>query len=140
MVYQNSLSFAQKLDKKDPLREFRRQFHIPKFKDQDVIYLCGNSLGLQPKIAKDLINEELQSWSELGVEGHFKGKNPWYSYHHLAKPALAKLTGGAVEEVLACNSLTTNLHLLMVTFYQPTKTRNKIMIEAGAFPSDQYAV
>lgn len=140
MVYQNSLSFAQKLDKKDPLREFRRQFHIPKFKDQDVIYLCGNSLGLQPKIAKDLINEELQSWSELGVEGHFKEKNPWYGYHHLAKPALSKLTGGTAEEVLACNSLTTNLHLLMVTFYQPTKNRYKIMIEAGAFPSDQYAV
>jgi kynureninase len=126
------------MDKNDPLREFRKQFHFPKIKDKTAIYLVGNSLGLQPKSTKASILQELEDWSELGVEGHVHARRPWMNYHRFAKKVLAKLTGSKPEEVVAMHQLTVNLHLLMVSFYRPDKKRYKIMAEAGAFSSDQY--
>ena len=132
---------AEKMDRDDPLASFRDRFHIPKNKKgEDVIYLCGNSLGLQPRRAKEVLQEELEKWAAQGVEGHFGGSAPWYSYHELLEEPLAKVVGAKPSEVVAMNSLTTNLHLLMTSFYRPTKGRFKIMIEGGAFPSDLYAV
>lgn len=129
------------MDKADPLAVYRTKFHIPKHTDgSDIIYFCGNSLGLQPKTAKDYINQELKDWAELGVEGHVHGKNPWLSYHELLTENMAKIVGAKPIEVVVMNTLTTNLHLMMVSFYQPTKERYKILIEGDAFPSDKYAV
>ena len=140
MQFINSLEFAQSLDTKDPLKSFRGEFYIPKHKGKDSLYFTGNSLGLQPKATATYINEELDLWKERGVDGHFEGKRPWFHYHKFGKEALAKIVGANPEEVVAMNSLTTNLHLLMVSFYRPTKERFKIITEAGAFPSDQYAL
>ncbi len=140
MQYINSLAYAQSLDKKDPLKSFRDEFYIPKHKGQDTLYFTGNSLGLQPKGTAKIINEELELWKERGVEGHFEGERPWFHYHKFAKESLAKIVGAKPEEVVPMNSLTTNLHLLMVSFYRPTAKRFKIITEAGAFPSDQYAL
>lgn len=140
MEYKNSLEFAQSLDEKDPLKSFRDEFYIPQYQGKDVLYFTGNSLGLQPKSTSTYINEELVLWKEKGVEGHFEGKRPWFHYHKFTKESLAKIVGAKPEEVVAMNSLTTNLHLLMVSFYRPTKIRYKIITEAGAFPSDQYAL
>jgi kynureninase len=140
MEYQNSLSFAQSLDQQDPLASFKHQFHLLKKEGKHVIYLCGNSLGLQPKNAKAAIEQELNDWAEFGVDGHFDGKNPWKYYHHFLTENAAKVVGAKPQEVVIMNNLTANLHLMMVSFYRPTTTRYKIMMEATAFPSDQYAM
>lgn len=134
-------SFAEEQDAKDPLAGYRSEFHIPKTKDGgDSIYLCGNSLGLQPKTTRSAILQELDDWSALGVEGHFEAKNPWLPYHEFLTRQYAGLVGAQPLEVVAMNTLTVNLHLMMVSFYRPTSQRFKIVIEGGAFPSDQYAV
>lgn len=140
MPYQNTLSYAQQADREDALASFRNEFHLPVINGKPVIYLCGNSLGLQPKGARAAIDQELNDWAELGVEGHFKGKNPWKYYHHFLTEQAAKVVGAKPGEVVVMNNLTANLHLMMVSFYRPTKTRYKIMMEATAFPSDQYAM
>ncbi len=133
--------FARAMDEQDPLREFRHQFLFPKSKDGgDCLYLCGHSLGLQPKTAAPYIEEELKEWARLGVEGHFHAKHPWMPYHRLLREQTAELVGAKPAEVVVMNSLTVNLHLMMVSFYRPTSARNKIVIESGAFPSDRYAV
>jgi kynureninase len=139
MKFENTLSFAKKLDKADPLKSFRHKFHIPKVNEKPSIYFTGNSLGLQPKSAKKFITEEMKSWAELGVEGHFYAKRPWLYYHKFTKKLLAAIVGAKPMEVVAMNQLTVNLHLMMVSFYNPTSKRYKILTEAGAFPSDQYA-
>lgn len=141
MTFENSLQFAQSLDQKDPLKAYRNQFHIPRINGKDCIYFTGNSLGLQPKSTRQFVEEELLDWEELGVEGHFHAKKrPWFHYHKFTKEALASLVGAKPLEVVSMNSLTTNLHLMMVSFYRPSEKRFKIVMEAGAFPSDQYAV
>lgn len=139
--FQANLDFAKSLDKTDKIAHLRNEFHIPKDKDgNDWIYMCGNSLGLQPKSTKTYINQELEDWANFGVEGHFEAKNPWMPYHEFLTDAMAKIVGAKPIEVVTMNTLTTNLHLLMVSFYQPTKTKYKIVIESDAFPSDRYAV
>ncbi len=141
MEYQSSLEFAQELDKNDPLKVYKEQFHLPKNADgTNMIYFTGNSLGLQPKTARAYIEQEMIDWQNLGVEGHFEGKNPWYYYHHFMENASAKLVGASPSEVVVMNTLTVNLHLMMISFYRPTKERFKILIESTAFPSDKYAV
>lgn len=139
MKFENTLAFARSLDKKDPLKSFRNQFHIPKVDGKTSIYLTGNSLGLQPKSAKKYVNEELTDWAELGVEGHLHSRRPWLTYHKQAKKALAAVVGAKPAEVVAMNQLTVNLHLMLVSFFRPTKERFKIIAEHGAFSSDQYA-
>lgn len=132
---------AIQLDKEDELSSFREKFHIPlQANGEPYIYFCGNSLGLQPKSTAQYINEELEDWAKYGVEGHFKAKRPWMPYHHEAQEKLAWLVGGKVSEVVPMNSLTVNLHLLMVSFYQPNEKKYKILMEEKAFPSDIYAV
>ena len=129
------------MDASDPLAHFRSRFCLPKTKTgKESIYLCGHSLGLQPKTTAACINQDLQDWAELGVEGHFHGKNPWMPYHRLLTNQTAALVGAKPSEVVVMNSLTVNLHLMMVSFYRPTAQRHKILVERGAFPSDQYAV
>uniref|UniRef100_UPI00404B67BE kynureninase n=1 Tax=Fulvivirga sp. TaxID=1931237 RepID=UPI00404B67BE len=141
MTFENSLQFAQSLDEKDTLKTYRNQFHIPKINGKDCIYFTGNSLGLQPKSTRQFVEEELLDWEKLGVEGHFHAKKrPWFHYHKFSKEALASLVGAKPIEVVSMNSLTTNLHLMMVSFYRPSGKKFKIIMEAGAFPSDQYAV
>ena len=133
--------FSRKMDETDSLKHFREKFYIPKQADgEDVLYFTGNSLGLQPKTARSYIEQELKDWETLGVEGHFAAKHPWMSYHERLTDSMAKIVGAKPTETVVMNSLTVNLHLLMVSFYRPTKQRHKIVIEAGAFPSDQYAV
>jgi kynureninase len=138
--YQNNLAYAQKMDEVDPLRKFRAEFLFPTFHENEVVYFTGNSLGLQPKHTIDYIKQELDDWAKWGVEGHFEAKNPWYAYHELLTDKLAKIVGAKPIEVVVTHSLTTNLHLLMVSFYRPTEKRYKIICEAKAFPSDQYAL
>ena len=128
------------LDKNCMYNHSRTLFHIPKHQNDNCIYFCGNSLGLQPKSVRSFVEQELSDWETLGVEGHFRGKNPWFGYHHLLAQPAANLVGALPHEVVVMNSLTVNLHLLMVSFYRPTPQRYKIIIEAGAFPSDLYAV
>ena len=128
------------MDECDPLKEFRERFLFPKLAGGDCIYLCGHSLGLQPKTAAAYIEQELKDWADLGVEGHFHAKNPWMPYHRLLTEQTAELVGANPLEVVVMNSLTVNLHLMMVSFYRPTRERHKIVVERGAFPSDQYAV
>lgn len=141
MAFQNSLDYAKQLDREDPLSSLRKEFHIPRDKyGKEWLYFTGNSLGLQPKITKKYISQELEDWANFGVEGHFEAKNPWLSYHELLTDTMAKIVGAKPIEVVVMNTLTTNLHLLMVSFYQPTKTKYKIIIESDAFPSDRYAV
>ncbi|HZX74171.1 MAG TPA: kynureninase [Cyclobacteriaceae bacterium] len=139
MKFENTFSFARGLDRKDSLRQFRSQFYIPKVKGKPVIYFNGNSLGLQPKTVKDFINDELVSWATRGVEGHFSSRKPWLHYHTLSKKILGDVVGAKPIEVIAMNQLTVNLHMLMASFYRPSKQRFKIITEAGAFSSDQYA-
>lgn len=140
-MYQNTPEYAKSRDKQDSLSHFRNKFHIPKDKNgEDVIYLCGNSLGLQPKLTSEYLEEELEAWSSLGVDGHTEGKHPWMPYHEFLTKNMAKIVGAKPEEVVVMNTLTTNLHLMMVSFYRPTKERYKIVVEADAFPSDKYAV
>lgn len=139
--YKTGLDYAKKQDQNDPLAHYRSQFHIPKDKDgNDWLYFTGNSLGLQPKSTQKYIQQELDDWANLGVEGHFEAKNPWMPYHEFLTESMAKIVGAKPIEVVVMNTLTTNLHLLMVSFYQPTKTKYKIVIESDAFPSDRYAV
>ena len=141
MKYQDNLEFAKQQDKEDTLSHLRNQFHIPKDKNgKDWLYFTGNSLGLQPKSTKEYINQELEDWANLGVEGHFEAQNPWLNYHEYLTDKMAKIVGAKPIEVVVMNTLTTNLHLLMVSFYRPTKTKYKIVIESDAFPSDRYAV
>jgi kynureninase len=135
-----SLEYAQQLDEQDPLKSFRERFHIPLYQGKESIYFTGNSLGAMPKEAKEAINVELEDWAKLGVEGHFHGRNPWMPYHERFSESLAKLVGAKSTEVVAMNTLTTNLHLLMVSFYRPTKSRYIILCEENAFPSDQYCL
>ena len=140
MIYEDSLNFAESLDREDPLASFRRQFNFPREKNGfSPVYLCGNSLGLQPKLAVDFVQRELEKWQDLAVDGHFCSERPWLSYHQHATAGFAELTGAKPSEVVAMNPLTVNLPLLMASFYRPTPERRKIVIEAGAFPSDQYA-
>ena len=141
MTYQNSLDFAKQLDQEDPISYLRNEFHIPRDKKgKEWLYFTGNSLGLQPKITSKYIEQELDDWANFGVEGHFEAKNPWLSYHELLTDTMAKVVGAKPVEVVVMNTLTTNIHLLMVSFYQPSKTKYKIIIESDAFPSDRYAV
>ena len=140
MPNENSLQHARDLDAADPLARFRDQFWIPQHEGQDGVYFVGNSLGLQPKTVAGVLTEELEKWQRLGVRGHFESERPWLPWHELLTPLMAKVVGGLEEEVVVMNSLTTNLHLMMATFYRPTKTRNKILIESHAFPSDFQAV
>ncbi len=140
-MYKTTLEFALEEDKKDKLSYLREQFHIPKDKQgNDWLYFTGNSLGLQPKQTQKYIQQELNDWANYGVEGHFEGKTPWLPYHEFLTENMAKIVGAKPLEVVVMNTLTTNLHLLMVSFYQPTKTKYKIVIESDAFPSDRYAV
>ncbi|NNV57435.1 kynureninase [Limnovirga soli] len=140
MQFQNSLSFAQSLDAADALAPYRGQFYFPQHNDRDVIYFCGNSLGLQPKNVAAAIEIELATWRNLAIEGYFKGPHPWLHYHEFLRGSLAQIVGAKPEEITVMNALTVNLHLMMLSFYQPTAQRYKIIMEAGAFPSDQYAI
>jgi kynureninase len=138
--FQAGEDFPIAMDQRDPLKDYRDRFLIPKTSSGDCIYLCGHSLGLQPKTAAAYVEQELKDWAALGVEGHFHAKNPWMRYHRLLTEQTAELVGAKPLEVVVMNSLTVNLHLMMVSFYRPTKERHKIVVERGAFPSDQYAV
>ena len=141
MTYKNTADFASELDAKDELQQYRNEFHIPLQKNgKERIYLCGNSLGLQAKRTKKFIHQELEDWATFGVEGHFHAKNPWMPYHEFLTESYSKIIGAKKSEVVAMNTLTVNLHLMMISFYRPTKERHKIIIEADAFPSDIYAV
>lgn len=140
MEYQNTLEFATKADHDDELNAVRDRFHFPVTEGKKCLYFTGNSLGLQPKSTKEFVDQELSDWAAFGVEGHFHSKRPWYAYHEFLTDKTAKLVGAQPDEVVVTHSLTTNLHLLMVSFYRPTKERYKIICEAKAFPSDQYAL
>lgn len=139
--FENNLAYAKHLDETDNLAKYRSLFHIPKQKNgEPFVYLCGNSLGLQPKATTDHVMQEITDWQNLGVEGHLHAKNPWMPYHESLTNAMAKVVGAKPDEVVIMNTLTVNLHLMMVSFYQPKGNRNKIVIESDAFPSDRYAV
>lgn len=140
MTFENSLSFAQQCDNQDPLRDLRNEFLFPVQNGKPFIYLCGNSLGLQPKSAREVLNVQLDNWQNLAVEGWFEGESPWMYYHKELKKLMAPLVGASPNEVCPMNTLTVNLHLLLVSFYKPDHKRFKIIMEAGAFPSDQYAI
>jgi kynureninase len=140
ITFNTSREFARELDDADDLYDCRNEFHFPKLNGKTATYFCGNSLGLQPKRAKEYLVQELDDWARYGVEGHFEARNPWFSYHHLFTKSLAKLVGAKDSEVVAMNTLTVNLQFLMLSFYKPTAKRFKIIMEAGAFPSDMYAV
>lgn len=140
-MYQNSLEFARHCDTEDQLSHFREKFHIPTDKEgNSLVYLCGNSLGLQPKSTAQYIKKELDDWAKLGVEGHTEAEHPWLPYHEFLTENMAKIVGAKAGEVVIMNTLTTNLHLMMVSFYRPTSKRYKILIESDAFPSDKYAM
>src|SRR5436190_1667374 len=133
--------FALRLDREDPLRAFRDKFHLPLGKNgKPLIYFAGNSLGLMPKSARQIVEEELDNWARLGVDAHHATGTPWYSYHEALREPTARLVGSKPLEVICMNSLTVNLHLMMATFYRPTNSRFKILMEDPAFPSDTYAV
>jgi kynureninase len=140
MHYQNTLDFAKNCDAQDVLAPYRNEFYFPQHQNQNCYYFTGNSLGLMPKKVRAYVETELKSWETYGVEGHFEGPNPWMHYHKLFSEKAAKIVGAKPLEVVVMNTLTTNLHLLMVSFYRPSATRYKIIMEGGAFPSDQYAV
>jgi kynureninase len=133
-------NYAQAQDANDPLPTLRGEFHIPLHDDREQAYFCGNSLGLQPKGARAMVEEVLDKWARDAVEGHFREPAPWMPYHELVREPLARLVGAHPSEVVAMNSLTTNLHLMMVSFYRPTRERPAILMEAGAFPSDHHAL
>ncbi len=139
-TYETTLDFAKAMDAQDSLRRFRSQYHFPQHAGRDALYFCGNSLGLQPVSTQQYIEQELEQWRTHGVEGHFRGEHPWIKYHRYLQPQSAHIVGAQESEVVVMNTLTVNLHLLMVSFYRPTPQRFKIIMEAGAFPSDQYAV
>jgi kynureninase len=140
MNFQKGLDFAIQQDNTDPLKLYRDRFHMPVKSDgNEHIYLCGNSLGLMPKSTQYYINQELQDWAKYGVDGHLEAKNPWVSYHELLTDKMAKIVGAKPIEVVVMNSLTVNIHLLMVSFYRPTAKKFKILMEYSPFPSDRYA-
>jgi len=139
--YDSSLEFAKAADAADPLRKFRSSFHFPEaFNNLEPVYLTGNSLGLMPKTARAYVDQELDDWARLAVEAHMHAKRPWLPYHEFVTEPMARVVGAKPIETVVMNSLTVNLHLLMVSFYRPTKGRYKIVIEKGAFPSDHYAI
>jgi kynureninase len=140
MTFESSLEFAKKMDANDPLNSFREKFLFPDFHKKEIIYFTGNSLGLQPKSTRKMIEEELDDWAKYGVEGHFMSRRPWYSYHEQLTELSAYVVGAKPIETVVTHSLTTNIHLLMVSFYQPNGKRTKILCEKKAFPSDQYAL
>ncbi|WP_162343471.1 MULTISPECIES: kynureninase [Cyclobacterium] len=139
-TYELTLDFAKEMDEKDPLKGFRKQFFLPKKKGKTALYFCGNSLGLQPRAVSAYIAKDLEKWAAKGVEGHFEGEVPWVDARKPSKGQLAALLGATREEVVAMNSLTVNLHLLLVSFYRPEGKKYKILTESGAFPSDQYVL
>ena len=139
MVIISEREVALKLDEDDKLKHFREKFHFPDYVD-DIIYLNGNSLGLQPKDTEKYVLKELKDWKKYGVEGHFESETPWLPYHEFLSKPMAKIVGAMEDEVVIMNTLTVNLHLLMVSFYNPKGKRNKILIEKSAFPSDLYAI
>lgn len=138
MNFSNSLDYAKQMDEADPLKTFREKFYMPQYQGKDKIYFTGNSLGLQPKSAASYLAQEMEDWAMMGGEGHFEARRPWYPYHEIFSRQLSAIIGCLPEEVVVMNSLTVNLHLLLVSFYQPTKKRFKIICEYKAFPSDQY--
>ena len=141
MTFQYSRGFAHQLDEHDVLKDFRQWVHFPtNVSGETLLYFCGNSLGLQPRTAKQALDSELEDWAKFGVEGHFHGKKPWFHYHKFLSAHSAEIVGAKEHEVVVMNQLTVNLHLLMVSFYRPTQQKYKIIMEAGAFPSDMYAV
>jgi kynureninase len=140
MLFENSLNFARQLDQADPLGSYRDRFYIPERNEKPLIYFCGNSLGLQPKTARQALDHELAIWQQHGVEGWFEGQNPWLTIHQRCKEPLAKIVGANPSEVCPMNNLTVNLHLLLASFYQPIGNRTKILTIGGDFPSDQYAL
>lgn len=139
-AYEATLAWAEAQDAADPLRGFRDEFLIPPHEDRESFYFCGNSLGLQPRAVRPALSAELDYWGELGVEGHFKGRLPWMDYHEFVRDDLAAVVGALPHEVVAMNTLGVNLHLMMVSFYRPTAERHAILIEAGSFPTDRYAM
>ncbi len=140
MDYLPTIDFALQMDNQDPLAAFKSKFHFPRHNGDNVIYFCGNSLGLQPKSAAAAIETELESWREKAIGGYFGGTNPWLTFHETCTPALAKWVGASQKEITVMNALTVNLHLMMLSFYRPSAHRYRIIMEAGAFPSDQYAI
>ncbi len=138
--FEPTLAYAQIQDDMDILFSFRERFHFPQHEGRNTLYLCGNSLGLQPVSTRYLMEKELNDWAKWGVEGHFQAQNPWLSYQKQFSAPLSKIVGALEDEVVAMNTLTVNLHLLLLSFYRPQKERFKIIMEAGAFPSDQYAI
>src|SRR5213082_447357 len=141
MTFSTDEDFARQLDREDPLRESREKFHLPLGEDgKPVIYFAGNSLGLMPKSARQIVDDELDNWAKLGVDAHHATGTPWYSYHEALREPTARLVGANSLEVICMNSLTVNLHLMMATFYRPTKSRFKVLMEEPAFPSDTYAI
>ncbi len=140
MNFQTTEAAARQLDERDPLASFRKEFYLPVREDgSECIYLCGNSLGLQPRRAKEFVDREMEDWARFGVEGHFQARSPWMPYHELLTQQTATIVGAQPSEVVVMNTLTVNLHLMMVSFYRPTPGRHKILMEAHAFPSDIYA-
>ena len=141
MQFSTDEDFARQLDAEDPLRHFREKFNLPLGKDdKPAIYFAGNSLGLMPKSARGIVEQELDNWANLGVDAHHATGTPWYTYHEALREPVARLVGAQPNEVVCMNSLTVNLHLMMATFYQPTKSRFKILMDDPAFPSDTYAI
>lgn len=140
MTFKNTREYSQQLDQQDPLRPYRNEFLFPKVNGKEVIYFTGNSLGLQPKKAKEYVDEVMTDWAELAVEGHFQAEKAWWDYHERFSNKLSKVVGAKPSEITVMNTLTVNLHLLMVSFYRPTKERYKIIMEEKAFPSDQYMI
>ena len=140
MQFENSRLFAQQLDTKDPLAKYRNEFIFPQINNKNAIYFTGNSLGLQPKLAQSYVNEIMDDWGNLAVEGHFRAKKPWWDYHERFANQLSKVVGAKPTEITVMNTLTVNLHLMMVSFYRPTTKRYKIICEEKAFPSDQYMI
>jgi len=141
MTFSADEQFALQLDSEDPLRHFRQKFHLPLGKDdKPLIYFAGNSLGLMPKAARAIVEEELDDWAKLGVDAHHAASTPWYTYHEALREPTARLVGAKPLEVICMNSLTVNLHLMMATFYRPARSRFRILMEEPAFPSDTYAI
>ena len=141
MQFSTDESFAKQLDAEDTLHSLRQNFHLPLGKNsKPLIYFAGNSLGLMPKSARAIVEEELDNWAKLGVDAHHAAGTPWYSYHEALREPTARIVGAKPVEVICMNSLTVNLHLMMATFYRPTKARFKILMEEPAFPSDTYAI
>ncbi|SEM21187.1 Kynureninase [Luteibacter sp. UNCMF331Sha3.1] len=138
--FEATRAWAEAQDAADPLRDFRDEFHIPTHDGRDALYFCGNSLGLQPKGVRAAIDDELADWSSLAVEAHFRGRSPWMHYHEYVRDTMAEVVGARPGEVVAMNSLGVNLHLMLVSFYRPTAERPAILMEAGAFPTDRYAL